>query len=160
MGFSNKNAVTNIISWSKCIKLGMNPDYFKEYQIFVLYASDTSAWIFAVVRVGLYVCYTRERSSVELSSHFVRVHDVVAVSKVAQNTAKYTKREVQAATLAKQFRERMGLVFSRCAYDMINDGMIEDCPVSTHDLYGETAIWNKTLGDLKGKKTRRSPEEI
>ena len=41
---------------------------------------------------------------------------------------------------------------------MIHHGMVEDCPVSTHDLYLETVIWNKSLGDLKEKETRRSPE--
>ena len=46
---------------------------------------------------------------VELPSHFVRGRDVVAVSTVAQNVAKYTKREDQAAVMAKQFRERIGL---------------------------------------------------
>ena len=38
--------------------------------------------------------------------------------------------------------------------------MIKGCPVSTHYLYRETVIWNKSLGDLKVKETRRSPEEI
>ena len=42
VGFFNENAVANIISCSQCIKLGMDPDYFKEYQTFLLYASDTS----------------------------------------------------------------------------------------------------------------------
>ena len=43
---------------------------------------------------------------------------------------------------------------------MVRHGMIEECPVSTHDLYRETAIWIKSLGDLKGKEIRRSPEEV
>ena len=74
--------------------------------------------------------------------------------------AKCTTREVQATSLAKQCRERKGLMSSRDAYVMIHHGMIEDCPVSTHDIFRETAIWNKLLGNLKGKETRRSPEEI
>ena len=57
----------------------------------------------------------------------MRVHDVVAVSTVAQNMVKYTKRGVQAVAPAKQIRERMGLMSSRDAYDMIHHGMIEDC---------------------------------
>ena len=57
VGFFNENAVTNIISWSKCIKLGMDPDYFKEYQTFVLYASDTTGWVFSVDR-RVYMCAT------------------------------------------------------------------------------------------------------
>ena len=77
---------------------------------------------------------------------------------VAQNIAKYTKREVQTAVLAKQFRERMGLMSSKDALDMVHHGMIEDCPVNTHDLNRETAIWNKSLSDLKSKETRRSTE--
>ncbi len=62
--------------------------------------------------------------------------------------------------VAKQFRERMGLMSSRDAFDMVHQRMIEDCPVSTHDLYRETAIWSKLLVDLKGKETRRSSEEV
>ena len=54
----------------------------------------------------------------------------------------------------------MDLMSSRDAYDTINHEMIEDCPVSTHELYRETVIWIKSLGDLKVKATRRSLEEI
>ena len=55
----------------------------------------------------------------------------------------------------------MDLMSSRDAFDMVHHGMIEDCPVSTHDLYRKTAIlWNKSLGDLKDKESRRQPEEI
>ena len=93
--FFNKNAVANIIAWFKCIKLGMDPNYFKECQTFVL--------------------YTRDTSPVELPKHFLCVHDVMTVSTVAQNMAKYTEREVQAATLAKPLRELMGLMPSRDA---------------------------------------------
>ena len=61
----------------------------------------------------------------------------------------YTKREGQAAALAKQFGERMGLMSTRNAYNMIYRGMIEDCPEYTNDLHRETAKWNKSLGNLK-----------
>ncbi len=70
------------------------------------------------------MCYTKDMAPVELPSHFVRGRDVVAVSTVAQNMANCTKREVQAAVSAKQFRERMGLMSSRDAFDMICHGMI------------------------------------
>ena len=62
--------------------------------------------------------------------------------------------------LAKQIRDRMRLMSSRDAFDMVHHGMIEDCLISTHDLYRETTVWNKSLDDLKGKEIRRSPEEI
>ena len=62
--------------------------------------------------------------------------------------------------LAKQFRDGMGLMSSRDAIDMNHHDVIEDCPVSTRDLYRETAIRTKSLDDLKGKETRRLPEEV
>ena len=82
VGYFNKNAVANILSWSKCIKLGMDLDYFKASETFVLYASDTTGWVFTGNREGLYVCRTKDMAPVELPSHFVRGQDVVAVSKV------------------------------------------------------------------------------
>ena len=94
LGFFNENSVANIISWYKHIELGMDPDNFKEYLIFVLYTSGTAGWIFAIDRGGLYMCYTRDMSPVELPKHFMHVHGVVAVSTVAQNMARYTKHEV------------------------------------------------------------------
>ena len=54
----------------------------------------------------------------------------------------------------------MGLMSSTVAYDMIHRGIIELYPVSIHDLYRETAILSKALGDRKEKETRRSPDEI
>ena len=77
---------------------------------------------------------------VEPPSHFVRDRDAVTVFTVAQKVAKYTNREVQVAVLAKQFIERMGIMSFRDAFDVAHHGMNEDSPVSSHDLYGETAI--------------------
>ena len=54
------------------------------------------------------MCYTEDTSPVQTPSPFMRVRNVVAVSTAAQNSVKYNTREVQAAALAKQFRERMG----------------------------------------------------
>ena len=47
---------------------------------------------------------------------------------------------------------------SRDDYNKIHHGMIGDCPVSSYNLYRETAIWNRSLGDQKAKETRRSFE--
>ena len=97
---------------------------------------------------GLYVCYTKGMGPVELSSHFVRVHSVMAVFTVAQSMVKYTMREVKAAALAKQFGDLMDLMSSKEARDEVHHGMIVECPKSSHDLYRETAIWNKSVGDI------------
>ena len=42
VGYYLKNAGANILSWSKRIKLGMDLDYFKASDTFVLYDSDTT----------------------------------------------------------------------------------------------------------------------
>ena len=42
VSYFNKNAVANILSCSKCIKLDMDPEYFKGFETFVLYASNTT----------------------------------------------------------------------------------------------------------------------
>ena len=57
------------------------------------------------------------------------------MSRVAQNIAKYAIQEFQEV----QFRERD-------VFDMIYHGLIEDCPVSTHDTYRAPIMWNKSLG--------------
>ena len=57
VGYFIKNEVANMLSWSKCVKLGMDPDYFKRYGTFVLYASDITGW-FLLVNVRVYVCAT------------------------------------------------------------------------------------------------------
>ena len=51
----------------------------------------------------------------------------MSASTVALTMAKYTKREIQAAVLNKQSRERMGLILSKGDYDMIHHDMMEDC---------------------------------
>ena len=61
----------------------MDPDYFKEYQTFVLYASDITGWIFSEDREGLYVCSTMDMSPIELPIHFMRVHNVMSLSTVS-----------------------------------------------------------------------------
>ena len=57
VGYFNKNAVADILFWSKCITLGMDPDYFKAYEIFVLYASGTTGWVL-LVTMRVYMCAT------------------------------------------------------------------------------------------------------
>ena len=42
LGYFNKNAVANILSWSMSNKLGMDPDYLKASETFVLYYTDTA----------------------------------------------------------------------------------------------------------------------
>ena len=79
--------------------------------------------------------YTKDMAPVKLPSHFMCKRDVLGVSTLAQNMVKYIKRDVQAAVLANQLGERVGLMSSRDASDMAHHGMIEDCAVSTHDLY-------------------------
>ena len=132
IGYLDKNAIANILFWLKCIKLGMDPDYFMASKTFVLYYNITNAWVFACYHESLYVCYTKDMVPLQLPSHFVRDRDVVVVSIVAQNTAKYTKRRC----------------WRRC------------WPSSSHDLYRETTIRDKSFGDLKSKETRRSPKEV
>ena len=62
---------------------------------------------------GAVCVYTRDTNPVELPSHFRRRDGTVAVSPVAHNMAKYTKREVHAVVLAKQPRKLMGPMSSR-----------------------------------------------
>ena len=47
----------------------------------------------------------------------------------------------------------MGLMTFRDAFDMVHHDMKEDCLISTHNPYRETAIWNKSLNNFKGKET-------
>ena len=54
----------------------------------------------------------------------------MVVSTVTQNIAKYTKGVVQTAVVTKQFRDYMGFMSSRDAFDVIHHGMMEACPVA------------------------------
>ena len=45
---------------------GMDPDFFKGSETFVLCAGDTIGWVFTGDREGLYVCYTADMAPVEL----------------------------------------------------------------------------------------------
>ena len=42
VGHFNRNTVANVLSWSKCIKLGMDLDHFKGSETFILYYTDTT----------------------------------------------------------------------------------------------------------------------
>ena len=41
-GYLNKYAVVNVTSWLKSIRAGAHPDYFEEYDTFVLYSTKTT----------------------------------------------------------------------------------------------------------------------
>ena len=142
-GYFNRSAVANIISWSLCVKNGMNPDYFREFETFVLYSDNDHGWMFARNSDGLYSCWTTDMSPVVLPDHFRMNQKQVLVTTLEQNMAKYTKREVKGAQLAKQFRERFGMMSSGDAFDMIHNGMVQECPLTNHDVYRESVIWTK-----------------
>ena len=40
--YFNKNAVANVISWSKLITVGLHPDYVEEYDTFALHTTNTA----------------------------------------------------------------------------------------------------------------------
>jgi hypothetical protein len=72
----------------------------------------------------------------------------VLVSTVAENEAKYTKREVEAAKTARDLIGRLGVPSIKELADMISRGSIANCPVTRADLSRALDIYGPDLAAL------------
>jgi hypothetical protein len=86
----------------------------------------------------------------------VRERAMLGVTSARDNAAEYSRREVKAATEARELQSRLGYPTTAAAAKMVGTGVIE-CPVSAPDLHRADAIHGPAVEAVKGRATQPTP---
>ena len=81
---------------------------------------------------------------------------VASVETVLENELMYNKKEVERAKLAKILTRRMGYPSAYKLINMIERGVLNNCPVTAKDVIRALKIYGIDIFYLKGKETHRS----
>ncbi|MCG3769880.1 MAG: hypothetical protein JW384_01011 [Nitrosomonadaceae bacterium] len=76
---------------------------------------------------------------------------------VEENKAKYTKREVIRAEVARTVARRLGLPGENNIIRAVQHGTLLNVPSTSADFYRANKIWGMNIANLKGKSTMSNP---
>ena len=124
---------------------------------FTVYLKDGTVHVFKKVVVdpltggGLYVC--------NMDPRLLRRSHTICLS-VADNEAKYSKREVASAKLARDVMRKLGYPSQRDMADMLTAGSLLDCPVTIQDVKRAQDIYGDVLAALQGKTKQKKAAAV
>jgi len=104
---------------------------------------------------GLYVCNMRE-----YRTNCCKTSSALVGATVAENEARYTKREVARARLARIYSKRLGYPSDKYFGEMLKRGVLTECPITLHDIERARLIYGKDIAELKGKSKRVKPLQV
>ena len=140
------DAITNILSLSNVKrKYRVTYDSSKENS-FLVHTKDKIV-IFPESDSGLY-------------AHDMEDRELVMLNTVADNMAKYSKREISGAKKARETYGSMGYPSPEDFRSMVRFNIINNCPVTLQDIEIAEDIWGKDIGALKGKTVREKPIQV
>jgi hypothetical protein len=82
------------------------------------------------------------------------------INTVADNSAKFTSRELIAAKLARKIQNTIGHPSTTTYINIINKTLLKDCPVTEQDVRNAELIFGPNLGSIKGKTGRSSSTPV
>jgi hypothetical protein len=144
-GFNNiyacPEASANILSFS-VTKLYCNNDYDRSTDTFLSTPPGDQTYRFEGKK-GLYV-------------YKIPSDENIFISSVAENLLPFTHREQQDAIKAKALAKVLGYPSPRSMIDMINNGTIINCPVTSKDISRAHQIYGPDLASLRGKSRKKT----
>jgi hypothetical protein len=84
----------------------------------------------------------------------------VFVETIEANMAKFTKREVANAEVARRLFSILGRPSLKDFIDMIHHNRLKNCPITVADVRRATSIWGPDLGAIVGRTTRKKPNSL
>jgi Reverse transcriptase (RNA-dependent DNA polymerase) len=150
----NENSLANILSLAEVRKVcRVTMDTSKAAEI-IVYKHNGDTVTFSESGKGLYY-YDTAATKVSTASS-----DYSFVSSVATNKAKYTRRQVDAADLAKRVYSLIGRPSHATFTKMIRENQLDGCPITVDDANRALKIYGPDVTALRGKTVRRQVEHI
>ena len=145
--YYSPHAVANIISFSQLRENGHTITYdsgFGPTTDSFTVRTPRTMYVFSMRPNGLYVCDIDD-------------HRTVAVTTIAENESRFTRREVLQARAARDLSRRMGHPPDSKLIRAIQLGTLHGCLVSPADINRATTIYGPSVAALRGRTTTQRP---
>ena len=163
-----EEGIANILSLSR-VKEKYRVTYdSQDGNKFVVHLGNGSRQIFSQSKAGLYYSVVKPtRGHVKKSQPLTTIktieiekHKHTILNTVAENKAKYTKREVLLADLARKIHKSIGHPSLRKFIEIVENNYLVNCPIAKQDILRAEDIFGPELGCLKGKTVRKASTPV
>ena len=134
----------NILSFAECVDNMVAVRYVHDGDYFAIHPTEESVW---------YRFDRDQQNNVYVCDMYNNAGKFVAVATVAENMAKYNKREVERARIARSYIRNHGAITEGELIKLLGAGKIRNTRISVQDVVRAHAIWGKDLMNIKGKTT-------
>ena len=156
-----EEGIANILSLSK-VKERYRVTYdSKNGNQFVVHLRNGLKQVFSQSKAALYYSMVRnntKQSTLKRKNNTIENH--TALNTVAENKAKYLKREIQRASLARKIHKSIGHPSLRKFIEIVVNNQLPNCPIVKRDILIAKDIFGPELGCLKGKMTRSASTPV
>ena len=154
-----ENGIANILSLSR-----VKEKYHITYDShggnkFIVHLGNGLTRIFTQSKAGLYYYVARGHVKLPLT-RYKAVENNTILNTVEENKAKYSKREVLRATLARRIQKSIGHPSLRKFIEIVENNQLPNFPIVKRDILAAEDIFGGDLGCLKGKTVRRAPTQV
>ena len=117
---------------------------------------------------GEFIVHREHKSNLVFKPHPGGLHlieilpnqQVSLVETVTDRKRGFSSREVSDAKKAREVQVKMGLPSDQSFKQLINYGLVKNCPVTTIDVDNALKIFGPSVASLKGKTSRTRPDRI
>ena len=132
---------------------------------FVVHLKNRLKQTFLQSKAGLYYSVARVtrghvKTKLPLLTTNKTIENHTALNTVAENKAKYTKREVLQANLARKIQKSIGHPSLKKFIKTVENNHLTNCPIVKQDILRAEDIFSPELGCLKGKTVRSASTPV
>ena len=160
-----EDGIANILSLSR-VKEKFRVTYDSDNgNKFVVHLKNGLKQTFSQSKAGLYYSVVRSggnraKTKQSLITTIRTTEKHTTLNTVAENLAKYTKREVLRANLARKIQKSIGHPSLKKFIEIVENNLLTNCPIVKQDILRAEDIYGPELGCLKGKTVRRASTPV
>ena len=149
-----KDVLANIVSLGELEEQGIKVE--KEDNVFNVYGKDGKMYDFTRCADNLY------RTKLDTDSYNCKVYNfqVKNYDTVSERMKQFDRRQIARAQEARKLQWDMGLISTQDLIEMVKIGKIKNTDITQIDIRNAEYIFGPCVGNLRGKTTNPSPEEI
>ena len=154
VGYYCKDVEVNILSMGELEEQGIKCE--KEDNLFIVYGKDGNNYSFVRCGDNLY------RSQIDTDAKPLKIYNsqVINYDTVSERMKQFDKRQVERAKQARKLQWDMGLISTKDLIDLLSIGKIKNTELTPIDVRTAEYLFGPCVGNLRGKTTNPSPEEV
>ena len=151
--------IANLVGMDQLVKLGFKVVMNSEIENVIFVEKNDIVRKFRPSENGLYF-HDLWDSSMRYVKKPEKAKNNVFMQSQKENSAWYTKRQVQKAREARNLYQMMMFPSVADFKSAIKFNYIEDCPITVEDIEAAEKIFGKDIHALKGKTVRKAPYQV